>query len=152
MNLNWQVEQQRFMQVAYDRTTKTARRAFHHWRSHKRDDVIQECVSKVWDSWSRLLQRGKDPEPLLPGLIKWGVWWCRYDRKIGGRARTPDIYDYRAGYKQQQISEQGLANPSSRSDAENSWIDWELHSGDDPADLAAALESTGISLSQWCDL
>jgi hypothetical protein len=150
--MNWQVEQQRFMTVAYERTLKSARRAFHRWRSHKRDDAIQECISKVWDSWSRLLQRGNlNPEPLLPGLIKWGVWWVRYDRKVAGRARTPDVYDYRAGYKQQQISEQGEANASDRADPQNPWVHWELHAGDDPGALAAALEQTGITLSQWYD-
>jgi hypothetical protein len=150
--MNWQVEQRRFMQVAYDRTTKAARRAFHHWRSHKRDDAIQECISKVWDSWRRLLLRGKNPEPLLAGLIKWGVWWVRYDRRIAGRARMPDIYDYRANMRQQYLSDQGEASPSDRSDAGNAWIKWELHGGDDPVELAAALEKTGVSLSQWCDL
>jgi hypothetical protein len=149
--LNWETEQQRFMTVAYPRIVKAATHDFWHWKSSKRPDAIQESVGKVWDSWSRLLLRNRDPEPLLAGIIKFALLWTRYDRKIAGRARTPDIYDYRAGFKQQQISEQGEANASDRADPQNPWIHWELHTGDDPSALAAALEQTGISLEQWYD-
>ena len=78
--------------------------------------------------------------------------WVRYDRKIAGRARTPDIYDYRAGFTQQQLCDQGVASPSDRADAKNPWINWHVEAGDNPADLAAALEQTGVTLAQWCDL
>ena len=149
--MNWEQEQQRFMEVAFEATRKAAKRAFWHWKSNKRDDALQECVSKLWDSWSRLLLRGKNPEPMLGCLIKYALLWVRYDRRISGRARTPDIYDFRAGFTQQQITDQGAANPADRSAAENPWIDWTLSSGDDPSDLASALEETGVSLAQWCD-
>jgi hypothetical protein len=151
--MNWDQEQQRFMSIAFPATQKAAKRAFWHWREqHKRDDAIQECLAKMWDQWSRLLLRGKNPETMLGSLIKFAILWVRYDRRIAGRARTPDVYDYRAGYKAQQISEQGMANPADRSDPQNAWIDWVLSSGDDPCALAAALETSGISLAQWCDL
>jgi hypothetical protein len=142
------------MQVAYPKTQKAARRAFWHWRSNKRDDAIQECHTKMWDSWSRLLLRGKNPELMIGCLIKYALLWVKYDRRLSiiERSRTPDIYDYRAGYKQQQISDQGEANPTDRADPHNPWIDWHLQAGDSPCDLAAALEQTGVSLSQWCDL
>ena len=42
-NLNWRQEQERFMQIGYDRTMKAARRSFWAWRSCKRDDAIAEC-------------------------------------------------------------------------------------------------------------
>jgi hypothetical protein len=151
-NVNWQVEHERFMTIVYPRIVKAATHAFWHWKSNKRLDAIQEAVVKVWDSYSRLLLRGRDPEPLLAGIIKYALLWVRYDRKIGGRARTPDIYDYRAGFKQQSLSDQGEASPSSRSDADNPWIDFNVQSNDDPAALAIALEETGVTLSQWCDL
>ena len=150
--INWNVEHERFMSIAYPATQKAAKRAFWGWREHKRDDAIQECHAKMWDQWSRLLLRGKNPERMIGSLIKFAILWVRYDRKLGGRARTPDVYDYRAGYKAQQISDQGEANPSDRADPHNPWINWELHAGDEPSALAAALEITNVSLSQWCDI
>ena len=150
--MNWEAEKTRFMQIAYPATQKAARRAFWNWRDDKRPDAIQECTVKMWDSWSRLLQRGKNPEKMLGSLIKFAILWVRYDRKIGGRARKPDVYDFRSGFKQQLLSDDGTASPSDRADAENPWINWHVQSGDNPALLASALEETGISLAQWCDL
>jgi len=150
--MNWEQEKQRFMSIAYPATEKAAKRAFWHWRQHKRDDAIQECHAKMWDQWSRLLLRGKNPEKMLGCLIKFALLWVRYDRKLAGRARTPDIYDFRAGFKQQLLSDDGQASPSDRAHPGNPWIDWEAQTGDDPCALAAALESANISLSQWCDI
>ena len=149
--LNWELEQHRFMTVAYARTLKAAKRNFWSWNSRKRDDAIAECIAKMWDQWSRLLIRGRDPEPMLSGLVKCAVLWVRYDRRIAGRARTPDLFDFRANMNRQLLSDQGQATPSDRSDIGNSWINWDQSTGDNPADLAAALESTGITLNQWCD-
>jgi hypothetical protein len=151
-NLNWERERQRFMTVAYERTQKAAKRAFWRWHEWKRDDAIQESVGKVWDSWSRLLLRGRDPEPLLAGIIRFAVLWTRYDRRIAGRARTPDVFDYRSGLKRQLLSDHGEACPTDRGDPRNSWIDWDVQTGDDPGALAAVLEQTGITLAQWFDL
>lgn len=150
--LNWEHEQQRFMQIAFPATQKAARRAFWNFPENKRSDAVQEAHAKMWDQWSRLLIRGKNPETMLGSLIKFALLWVRYDRKIAGRARTPDIFDYRAGFTQEQISDQVVANPADRSDAENSWIDFNVQSGDDPATLAAALETSGVTLAQFCDL
>jgi hypothetical protein len=150
--LNWESEHIRFMSVAYPRIVKAATHAFWQWKSNKRPDAIQESICKAWDSWSRLLLRGRDPEPLLAGIIKYALLWTRYDRKIAGRSRMPDISDYRANMRQQLLSEGGQASPSDRADPANPWINWTLTSGDSPADLAAALESSGVSLAQWCDL
>src|SRR4051812_42007761 len=124
--MNWEREQQRFVDVAFEKTQKAARRAFWHWRSDKRDDAIQECQGKMWDQWSRLLQRGKNPEPMLGCLIKFALLWVRYDRKIAGRARRPDVLDYRAGFKQQLLSEQGQAAPTDRSGPEVPWLNFDL--------------------------
>ena len=38
-------------------------------------------------------------------------------------------------------------NTSDRSDPENGWIDWRLASGDDPVEVVAALEVTGLTLA-----
>ena len=150
--INWEVEHDRFMTLVYPRTLKAAKRAFSGWHISKIDDVTAELIGKVWDSFIRLRLRGRDPEPMINSLIRWGVWWCRYDRKIAGRkARTPDFYDYRSNMKKQMLSDQG-ATPTDRSDPRNSWIDWTTQAGDNPAELASALEETGISLAQWCDL
>jgi len=152
VEINWEVEHRRFMDLAYNRTMKAAKRAFWGWHESKRDDAIAECVAKLWDSWSRLVVRGRNPEPMTAALIKYAILWVRYDRKIGGRARKPDVYDYRAGFCRHLLSEQGEASTSERSSRENSWIDWNQHTGDDPCQLSAALESTNVTLAQWCDL
>jgi hypothetical protein len=151
-NINWQAEQQRFMRVAFERTQKAAKRAFRSWPAWKRADAEAEFMGKVWDQWSRLLLRGKNPEPMLYPLIYWATKWVRYDRRISGRSRMPDVFDYRANMKRQLLSEQGQPSPSDRSDPANSWIDWGLSAGDDPCALASALEETGITLSQFCDV
>jgi hypothetical protein len=67
--LNWEQEQQRFMAVAYSRTITAAKRAFYGWSPSKRPDAIAECVAKMWDSWSRLLLRGQDPQRMLSGAL-----------------------------------------------------------------------------------
>jgi hypothetical protein len=85
----------------------------------------------------------------LPGLIKFAALWVRYDRRIAGRARRPDVYDYRANLKRQQLSVQGQASPTDRGDAMNPWIDWRADTGLDPGELAAALEGTGLTSGEW---
>jgi hypothetical protein len=151
MLLDWSIEQERFTAVAYHRTLDAARKAFRRWHRRKRDDAIAAMMGKMWDQWSRLRIRGKDPERMVGTLIKWAIWWVRYDRRIAGRARNIDVFDFRSGLKRQLLSDEVGACPSDRADPENPWIDWELHSGDDPAELAIALETSGVTLAQWCD-
>ena len=74
--------------------------------------------------------------------------WVLFDRKIAGRARTPDVYDYRSGYRPQQFSDDGQACPADRADPEYAWINLNVQTGDDPSALAAALETSGVTLSQ----
>jgi hypothetical protein len=147
--INWEVEHERFMADAYPRTLKAAKRAFWNWHPRKKEDAVQESLGKVWDSYSRLLNRGKNPQTMISGLIKFAILWVRYDRKIGGRARNPDVYDYRSGFSRQMLSDTGQATSTDRSSAENSWIDWTLSGGDDPADVVMALEATGLSLADY---
>jgi hypothetical protein len=137
------------MSVAYPRTMTVAKRAFYGWPPSKKDDAIAECVAKLWDSWSRLLLRGRDPQRMLSGLIKYAILWVRYDRRISGRARTPDLFDHRSRFKRQLLSDQGEASPSDRSDPGNAWINWQTDTGDSPVELAAALEESGLSLEDW---
>jgi hypothetical protein len=146
-------EQERFVTVAYDKTVRAARKSFRSWHRRKRDDAVQECVAKMWDQWIRLVNRGRDPVPLLPGLLKYAILWVRYDRRLAGRARSYDVMDYRASMKQQQLNGKGQVSPTDRSDRNNGWIDWAVSaSADDPAQLAAALEETGVSLRDWVDM
>src|SRR6516225_11487314 len=112
--INWRVEHEKFMTLAFPAAQKAAKRAFWHWKSNKRDDAIQECHAKMWDQWSRLLLRGKRPEKMIGSLIKFAILWVRYDRKLGGRARTPDVFDFRSGFKQQLLGDDGQACPSDR--------------------------------------
>jgi len=96
--------------------------------------------------------RDKDPEPMLWPLIYWAKMWVRYDRKIGGRGRNPDVFDYRAQMTRQDLDGQGTAHPSERSARVNGWLDWTLDAGaDDPAELVAALEAMGLTLEDWID-
>jgi hypothetical protein len=150
-NPNWEVEHERFMADAYPRTMTAAKRAFYGWHSRKKEDAEAELVGKVWHSYRALLKRGKNPEPMISGLIKYAILWVKYDRRIAGRSRNIDIYDYRSRFSQHLMSEQGDASASERSSAANSWINFDQHTGDDPALLAAALETSGVTLNQWCD-
>ncbi len=142
--------QERFVEVAYPRALKAAQKAFKSWHERKRADCQQEFLGKLWKEWVLLVKRGRNPEPLLNGLIKYAILWVRYDRRIAGRARNIDVTDYRSGMKQQEISGRGEVNPTDRSDKMNGWIDWTVKAKtDDPALLASALEEVGLSLEEW---
>ena len=144
------VAQERFVEVAYPKTLKAAHKAFKSWHERKRQDAVQECLAKMWDQWIRLVNRGRNPEPLLNGLITFAILWVRYDRRLSGRSRNIDVMDFRAGMKQQELNGKGEASPTDRSDKMNSWIDWTVSArSDDPAQLASALEEVGLSLEEW---
>jgi hypothetical protein len=145
-----QVTQERFVEVAYPRALKEAHKAFKSFHERKRQDAVQECLAKMWDQWVRLVNRGRNPEPMLNGLIKYAILWVKYDRRISGRARHIDVMDYRAGMKQQELNGKGEASPTDRSDKMNGWIDWTVKARtDDPSELASALEEVGLSLEEW---
>jgi hypothetical protein len=142
--------QTRYVEVAYPRALKAAHKAFRSWHERKREDCQQEFLGKLWQEWVFLVNRGRDPEPLLNGLIKYAILWVKYDRRIAGRARNIDVTDYRSGMKQQQVNSKGEVSPTDRSDKMNGWIDWSVKARtDDPAQLAAALEEVGLSLEEW---
>lgn len=148
--IDWQVEQDRFMAVAYKRAEASAHDAFRKWHSRKREDAVAEMLGKMWDQWARLLVKGKDPEPMIGPLIHWAKLWVRYDRKIAGRGRSPDVFDYRANMTRQDMDGQGKAHPTERSARVNAWIDWAVDAGeDDPGDLVAALEVVGLTSDDW---
>jgi hypothetical protein len=154
-DINWEVEKARFMDVAYERTLRAAKRAFWHWPENKRQEAIQTCLAQMWLQWVRILKAGKQPEPILGGLIKYACLHVRYDRPVSimERARTPDVFDFRSGFKQQLLSDHGEACPTDRADANNPWINWHVQAGDNPCDLASALEETGgVTLAQFYDL
>lgn len=151
--INWEHEKQRFMAVAFDKSQRAARRAFRHFPDSKRDDAEAEFIGKVWDQWWRVAERGNDPVPLLYPFIHWAKRWVSYDRRIAGRPRNLDIQDYRTGMVQHLMDGRGKLEPHDRSDRRNDFMDWSgIARTDDPCDLAAALETSGVTLSQWCDL
>ncbi|MDB5350129.1 MAG: hypothetical protein JWN86_1376 [Planctomycetota bacterium] len=144
--IDWRAEQDRFMALAFKRTTAAAHDSFRKWHRRKRDDAVAEMIGKMWDQWSRLVVRGKNPEPMIRTLLKWAILWVRYDRKIGGRGQSPDVYDYRAGMTRHDMDFQGRPHPTERSDPINGWLDWAVDAGaDDPAELAAALDAFGLT-------
>ena len=151
--LDWKVEQRRFLAVAYEPALRAARRAFKRWHPSKREDAQAEFMAKMWDQWKRLLERGRDPEPLLYPLLFWAKQWCFQDRRLSGRPRSMDIQDYRAGMVQHLMDGRGKLEPHDRSGRINGFLDWTgAARTDDPADLASALEGTGVGLEQWFDL
>jgi hypothetical protein len=151
--INWQAEHERFMAVAYHKAVRAAKRAFRHWHVSKRGDAEAEFMAKLVDQWNRMLEKGRNPEPLLYPLLHWAKQWCYMDRRLSGRPRNIDIQDFRAGMVQHLMDGRGKLEPHDRSDRRNGFMDWTgAARTDDPADLAAALEQTGVSLAQWCDL
>jgi len=143
--VDWSIEHERFERVAYGRTLDAARVAFRGWHARKREDAIAEMLAKVWATWRYNLEKGKDPVALLGANIRWAVLWVRYDRRVAGRARSFDVFDYRAGMKRQDLDAQGRPSPSERGARENHGIDWQgvaVH--DDPALWAEAREAFGV--------
>lgn len=148
--VNWDVERERFERVAYPLALRAAKRVFKSWHERKRDDAEAEFMAKMWDQWARLLMKSRDPEPMLWPLIHWAKMWVRYDRKIGGRGRNPDVYDYRANMVGHLLDGRGQPRPHERSDPINGWLDWTGQARtDDPAELAAALERAGLTLDEY---
>jgi hypothetical protein len=139
------LEQERFVRVAYHRTLEAARKAFRHWHRRKRDDAVAKMMGKMWDQWWRLVARGKNPELMMGTLIKWAILWVRYDRRIAGRARSFDVFDFRAGMGRQNLDAQGRPHPSERSARENGWINWRsVITDDDPAAWAEVKDELGL--------
>ena len=90
---------------------------------------------------------------MIAGLIRHALLFVKYDRKpsIVDRARTPDVYDYRSGFKRQMLSEQGEASPTDRSDAGNTWINWHVQAGDNPCRACLCPGRDRRTLAQWYD-
>jgi hypothetical protein len=148
--IDWQVEKQRFTVVVYPVALQAAKRAFRRWPERKRDDGECEFMAKLWDQWRRLLERGRDPEPMIWPLIHWAKQWCYMDRRLSGRPRNIDIQDYRTGMVRHLMDGQGQPEPHDRSDPLNGWLDWTGQARtDNPSELAAALELAGMTLAQY---
>jgi hypothetical protein len=148
--INWDAERERFERVAYPFALRAAKRAFKRWHERKRDDAEAEFMAKMWDQWSRLILKGKDPEPLLWPLIHWSRQWVRYDRRLAGRPHNIDIQDYRAEMVQHLMDCRGRLKPHERSARINGFLDWTGQARtDDPSELIAALESAGMSLEEY---
>ncbi len=96
-------EQRRFMGTAYPRALRGVQRAFKRWPRRKREDAIAECVAKVRATWVYNLEKGKDPLALLGPNIHGAILFERYDRRVAGRARRFDVFDYRANMRRQQL-------------------------------------------------
>jgi hypothetical protein len=148
--IDWEVEKRRFTQVAYPFALRAARRAFRRWHDRKRADAEAEFLAKVWDQWKRLLDKGRDPEPLLWPLLYWAKQWVYMDRRLAGRPRNLDIQDFRAKMCQHLMDERGQLKPHERSDRINGFLDWVGQAPtDDPAELASALEQANMSLEEY---
>jgi hypothetical protein len=151
--VDWAVEHARFLTVAYPKAQRAARRAFCRWHPSKRGDSEAEFMAKLWDQWVRILERGKNPAPLLYPLLFWAKRWVQFDRRLAGRPRNLDIGDYRAKMVQHLMDGKGRLQPHDRSDRTNGFLDWSgTARTDNPADLAIALAETGVTLEQWYDL
>jgi hypothetical protein len=148
--IDWTAEQRRFLVLAYTRCERAARRAFKKWHDRKRDDAIQEAVSKMWFQWVCCQEKGKDPAEMIGPLIHWAIMHVRYDRRIAGRARCFDVFDFRAGLTRHLMDGRGQLKPHERSASINGWLDWTGQARtDDPAELASALEQAGMTLEEY---
>ncbi len=81
--------QDRFMRLAYVRTVAAARKAFRSWHICKREDAVQEPLTKMLDQWVRLKARGGPPGEIVGGLIRYAILFVRYDRRVSSRAIQP---------------------------------------------------------------
>ena len=106
--VNWEQEHKRFMDVAYPRTLKAAKRAFSGWHDSKQTILSPAALGKCGTS-GVCCSSGHDPEPMISALIRFAIIWVRYDRKTRDWARNPDVYDYRSHMQRQLLSEQGEA-------------------------------------------
>jgi hypothetical protein len=148
--IDWTAEQERFMTLAYTRCERAALTAFKKWHERKKDDAVQEALSKLWYQWRCCLEKGKDPAGMIGPLIHWAIMFVRYDRRIAGRAPCYDVYDYRAGMVRHLMDGRGKLEPHERSDRVNGFIDWSPEAGsDDPAELASALEQAGMTMDEY---
>jgi hypothetical protein len=151
--INWHAEQQRFMAVAYEPALRAAKRAFRGWPESRREDAEAEFIGKVWHQWMCMLMRMKDPQPLLYPFLHWAKRWVQYDRRIAGRPRNIGVEDYRAGMVQHLLDGRGKLEPHDRSSRINAYLDWTgAARTDDPAELAGALEESGLTQEEWLDL
>lgn len=144
--IDWQSEQLRFQRRAYPAILKACRHAFRMWHERKRDDARQEALAYGWQCWHSLVNRGLDPMPRLGGIIKYAILHTRYDRLIGGTARS-SVDTYQSGMKRQQMTPSGGAYPTDRSDPANWTINFDTSSRVDPADAAAFR----IDTAAWLD-
>lgn len=148
--IDWQAEKKRFEEVAYPFALRAAKRAVRRWPERRRADGQNEFLAKTWDSWKRLLDRRRDPEPLLWPILHWAKQWIYQDRRLSGRPRNLDIQDYRAGMDQHLLDGRGRLMPHDRADRINGWLDWSgVVRTDDPAELAAALEQADMTLEEY---
>jgi hypothetical protein len=148
--INWDAERERFERVALPFALRAAKRAFKKWPERKRDDAEAEFLTKLWDQWKRLLDKGRDPEPLLWPLLYWAKKWVYQDRRLSGRPRNIDIQDYRAGMTCHLMDGRGRLKPHDRANRINGFLDWTGKARtDDPSELIAALETAGMSLEEY---
>jgi hypothetical protein len=151
--IDWKAEQDRFLRIAHEPARRAAKRSFKRWHASKQDDAQAEFMAKMWDQWKRLVERGKDPAPLLYPLLFWAKQWCYQSRRLSGRPRSIDIQDYRAGMTQHLMDGRGKLEPHDRSGRINGFLDWTgAARTDNPGDLASALEETGLTLEKWLGL
>jgi hypothetical protein len=148
--IDWQVEQERFMTLAYTRCERAARRAFKKWHDRKKGDAVQEALGKMWHQWRCCLEKGKEPAEMIGPLIHWAIMFVRYDRRIARRSGCIDVYDYRSNMVRHLMDGRGQPEPHDRADRINSFLDWTGQARtDDPGDLAAALERAEMTLEQY---
>ena len=87
------------------------------------------------------------PSQFIGGMIYHALMFVRYDRKVAGRARRPDVFDYRSGLKQQRSTVRATPARATGATRRTAGSIWRLASGDDPAEVLAALEVTGLTLA-----
>ena len=121
---NWEVEQQRFMDVAYDRAHAGGEASILGLAPQQARGRPGGIHGQSVGSVVAALGAGQRSRTAALSLAPLGEEWVQYDRRIAGRPRNLDIQDYRAGMVQHLMDGRGKLQPHDRSDRTNGFLDW----------------------------
>jgi hypothetical protein len=83
---------------------------FRHLDPEAREEAVQNSVVLAYRYWRRLVERGRDAEGLLKGVLWWACRHTRLGRQGGGRAKAKPkcVLDYARRGMGEVIVQRGL--------------------------------------------
>jgi hypothetical protein len=137
---NWQA---RFIQLL-PRIRRQVERRFRHLSPEARDDATAEVIARTFESYARLVARGKEDRAFATALVRYAVAQFRMGRRVGSRMNGHDVTSVYCQHSRQITVEQldQLEQPTD---------DWreiaveDKHSG--PAEVAA----TRVDFAAWLE-